>query len=160
MDDTTTGRDVNPGESNRINEMAREGVYQKEAPPHGNTIDSGRTTGTQVQDRADEAAGQAGQAMNQVKDTAKETADKAMNVGADRMEGTADTIREKVDGQGGIREKAGMAVADKMEDSAKYLRDHDAEEVMADVERYVKEHPLQAVVGAVAIGFLAGRILR
>jgi ElaB/YqjD/DUF883 family membrane-anchored ribosome-binding protein len=59
-----------------------------------------------------------------------------------------------------MREQAGNAVADRIEQSAEYLRDRDTGQVMSGVEKYIREHPMQAVLGAVAIGFFIGRRLR
>ncbi len=128
---------------------------------------SAKTTGTTDtmygggdQGTATESRDNATNVAAQVKDKAEATADKAMDTGADQMQSTADTIREKVEGQGGIPEKAGTAVADGMERTATYLREHDSKEVMEDVENYIREHPMQAVVGAVAFGLIVGRVLR
>jgi ElaB/YqjD/DUF883 family membrane-anchored ribosome-binding protein len=95
-----------------------------------------------------------------IKERATETADKAMDTTAGGMESAADTIREKFEGQGGIQEKAGTTVASGMERTAEYLREHDTQAVLSDVEAYVKNHPAQALVGAVALGFVIGRVMR
>jgi ElaB/YqjD/DUF883 family membrane-anchored ribosome-binding protein len=47
-----------------------------------------------------------------------------------------------------------------MEKTATYVREHSTNEMLNDVETYVKEHPAQSVAGAVVAGFLLGRILR
>jgi len=56
------------------------------------------------------------------------------------------------------------AVADKaaagMERTAQYLRDRGTAEMWDDVEAYVRVHPVQGIAGAVAAGFIVGRILR
>jgi ElaB/YqjD/DUF883 family membrane-anchored ribosome-binding protein len=113
---------------------------------------SGDVTG-QAKEKAAEVA-------TQVKDRAQETADKAIDGTAGGVQSVADTIRERAEGSGGIQEKAGTTVADGMEKTATYLRDHDSQQMMQDVERFVREHPTQAVLGAVAAGFIIGRILR
>ena len=43
---------------------------------------------------------------------------------------------------------------------AQYVREHDAEEMMADLERAARRRPIAAIVSAVLVGFVAGRILR
>jgi ElaB/YqjD/DUF883 family membrane-anchored ribosome-binding protein len=55
---------------------------------------------------------------------------------------------------------AGEAAASTMEKTATYVREHSTNEMLNDVETYVKEHPAQSVAGAVVAGFLLGRILR
>jgi ElaB/YqjD/DUF883 family membrane-anchored ribosome-binding protein len=56
--------------------------------------------------------------------------------------------------------KAGEKVAEGMERSATYLREHSTEDMRGDVERYVREHPMQAMAGALVAGFVLSRILR
>jgi ElaB/YqjD/DUF883 family membrane-anchored ribosome-binding protein len=41
-----------------------------------------------------------------------------------------------------------------------YLREHDTQEMLADLRAYVKAHPTQALIGAAAFGFLAAALLR
>jgi ElaB/YqjD/DUF883 family membrane-anchored ribosome-binding protein len=47
-----------------------------------------------------------------------------------------------------------------MESAAGYLKEHSTTEMWEDLEHYAKEHPGQALAGAVVTGFLLGRILR
>ena len=47
-----------------------------------------------------------------------------------------------------------------MESTATYLREHDTQTMLNDIEAYVRGHPTQAVIGAVAVGFVLGRMLR
>jgi hypothetical protein len=77
-------------------------------------------------------------------------------------ERTAEGV-ERVAGR--VRERAANIpgserVAEGMEGTARYLREHDTTEIMNDLERYVRQHPMQAVAGAVFAGFLIGRVLR
>lgn len=41
-----------------------------------------------------------------------------------------------------------------------YFRNHDASEMLDDLNGYVKDHPTQALLAAAAVGFLAAAILR
>jgi ElaB/YqjD/DUF883 family membrane-anchored ribosome-binding protein len=126
---------------------AAESVAEAGRAAAGQASDGG--TMTQVKDKASEVASQATEKVEQARETT-----------AEQMASTADTVRENVQGKGGIQEKAGVAAADGMEKTAQYLRDHDTQAMMQDVEKFVREHPTQAVLGAVAAGFIIGRILR
>ena len=53
---------------------------------------------------------------------------------------------------GTAREKLGTAVD--------YFREHDARAITNDFKGYLQSHPTQALVGAVVLGFLAGRVIR
>jgi ElaB/YqjD/DUF883 family membrane-anchored ribosome-binding protein len=101
------------------------------------------------------------------REMASEHAGKAqeqMEAGKERaatgMERAAERVRERAGSQGGMAGQAGEKVAEGMERSATYLREHSTEEIRGDVERYVREHPMQAMAGALVAGFVLSRILR
>jgi ElaB/YqjD/DUF883 family membrane-anchored ribosome-binding protein len=41
-----------------------------------------------------------------------------------------------------------------------YLRDHDAKDMLEDLNSYVKSHPTQALIGAALFGFVTAAVLR
>lgn len=47
--------------------------------------------------------------------------------------------------------------ADTLGSSAKYVRKHDSRDMVHDIESLVKAHPGKALLGAVVLGFFAGR---
>jgi len=47
--------------------------------------------------------------------------------------------------------------ADTLGASAKYVRKHDSQDMVHDIESLVKAHPGKALLGAVVLGFFAGR---
>lgn len=61
---------------------------------------------------------------------------------ATTFEATADTIKHKID------------------DAASYFRDKQARDIWSDVEEQMKAYPVAALIGAVVVGFAAGRLLR
>ncbi len=48
------------------------------------------------------------------------------------------------------------ATADILKATGRYLKEHDTQAIMADVECLVKSHPSQALLAAVVLGYLAG----
>lgn len=46
------------------------------------------------------------------------------------------------------------------ERAAQYFKERSGAEMLADAQQFVREHPLQGVAGAVAAGFIVGRIIR
>jgi ElaB/YqjD/DUF883 family membrane-anchored ribosome-binding protein len=76
------------------------------------------------------------------------------------MERAADKIRERSESMDGAPAQAGAKVAEGMETAATYLKDHSTTEMWTDLEQYAKQHPGQALAGAIVTGFLLGRILR
>src|ERR1022692_658625 len=50
--------------------------------------------------------------------------------------------------------------ADKLGATANYVRGNKLEDMVSDLGKYVKANPAQALIGALVVGFLAGRMLR
>jgi ElaB/YqjD/DUF883 family membrane-anchored ribosome-binding protein len=100
-------------------------------------------------------------AMTQkAREQASQVADEATTTAGESMESVASKLREGTEGQGGMAGQAGTKVADSMENTASYLKEHDTQEMLDDLERYVREHPMQALAGAIVGGFLIGRVFR
>ena len=87
-----------------------------------------------------------------VSDVASRVQDKASEI-ATRVQETASDLSPRVSGMA-------RQAADKVGATADYVRHNNVSAMLADVERFVKAQPTQALVGAVVIGFLAGRMLR
>jgi ElaB/YqjD/DUF883 family membrane-anchored ribosome-binding protein len=73
---------------------------------------------------------------------------------ADRLDGAADTLRERADRVSDI----GNDVADRLGAAAKYVRKHKAKDYLADVSEMVQEHPGKSLTAALMIGLLLGRM--
>lgn len=125
--------------------MAREPTYAGATTGQGGVDDAGQ----RMQERTQEAAEQA-----------RQKADEGVDRAAGGMQSAAEKLRERTEGKSGMTAEVGTKAADTMERGATYLREHDTQEIIDDVERYVREHPMQALAGAVVGGFLIGRILR
>jgi ElaB/YqjD/DUF883 family membrane-anchored ribosome-binding protein len=57
-------------------------------------------------------------------------------------------------------ENAASTVRDRLDDTVSYFRGNDARAMADDLKSFVKSHPTQALIGAVALGFFAGRLIR
>jgi ElaB/YqjD/DUF883 family membrane-anchored ribosome-binding protein len=81
---------------------------------------------------------------------------------ADKLKSTASRIHEKADKLPGGDKVAGFAhcAADKLQATADYVREHDAQAMMAEVEGYVRKHPGRSLLAATAAGLLIGRAFR
>jgi len=51
-------------------------------------------------------------------------------------------------------------VIDEITETVDYVREHALKDMVKDVTSWVKEHPTHALIGAVALGFLATMLLR
>ena len=82
---------------------------------------------------------------------------------ADGLEGAARGLHDKADSiaDGGERlSKVTHEVADRVDGASRYIREKDARDMLADVESIVRAHPTRSLLAVLAIGFLAGRVLR
>ena len=108
-----------------------------------------------------------------VSDTATQVKDKVSNLartGADKLDENRDAaasglekasaaVHEKAESLPGGQKVSSVAhaAADKLNSTAEYVRQHDVNSMMADVERLVKNNPGPALLTAGVIGFLVGR---
>jgi ElaB/YqjD/DUF883 family membrane-anchored ribosome-binding protein len=115
--------------------------------------------GTEQDSTADRMKQKAVETKDRVRETVQEKAEEGIDRAAEGVQGAADRIRSQAEERGGVTAEAGTKVADTMERTAGYLREHDSEQILDDVERYVRQHPVQAVAGAVVGGFILGRLL-
>lgn len=131
-------------------------------PAQGDQAGQMREQGEHLKDRAENAASEAQDRAGHIADEARARAEDAADMGreraADGMERAASMLHEH-EGAGAVGAVAGRAAIG-MERSAQYLRERDTSEMWTDVEHYIREHPAQGIAGAMAAGFLIGRILR
>jgi ElaB/YqjD/DUF883 family membrane-anchored ribosome-binding protein len=146
-------------------------VYREQPRPQGqspasSTFSESSQQGEQdsdgMKERAGQAADQARQKVGDAASSATHMVDERREQASGVMDTAADQIRERGESlPGGERttEMASMA-ADKVESTSAYIRDHDVEDMMSDLETLVRKHPTQSLVVAAAAGFLVGRMLR
>jgi ElaB/YqjD/DUF883 family membrane-anchored ribosome-binding protein len=113
-----------------------------------------------MQDKAQEMAGKTRETVNEMGQKAQDQLDKGTDQAAGGLEQAAEKLRSQTEGSSGMPAQAGVKVAEGMESAAGYLRDHDTEDMVGDIEKYVKTHPTTALAGAVVAGFFIGRMLR
>ena len=96
---------------------------------------------------------------------AQERVAQRMREAGERLGSAAERLGELADERltDGPLERAGRvahSVAGSLDSVAGYLREGDVETVRRDVERRVRERPLQSLLLGVAAGWLVGKILR
>jgi ElaB/YqjD/DUF883 family membrane-anchored ribosome-binding protein len=121
------------------------------------TYRSGESTFTPGRDDADEMMQES---ASQAADKAREQAHQARERAASAVDRAAAEIRERAQRQDGKTAEIGVKVADRLESTSDYLEQHDANEMLDDIEKYVRNHPMQAVGAAAVGGFVLARILR
>ena len=77
---------------------------------------------------------------------------------------TSDTITDTLHGLGDtasrVSDRVSERVSGTVEDATSYIRNLNFDDVWDDVQRVVKANPAAALLGAVAVGFVVGRLLR
>jgi ElaB/YqjD/DUF883 family membrane-anchored ribosome-binding protein len=113
--------------------------------------------GKELADRASEAK----DSISDMARTATKKVDEGRSIAAERLEGVASAVQERVgELPGGQRVKElASAAADGLSTTADYVRTHDAKRMMADMETVVKNNPGPAMLVAAVFGFVLGRAL-
>jgi len=122
----------------------------------------------------DEASSLMNQASEKVSEVSGTVRDRASELGrkvvdkvnesrgsaASGLESTASTIHERANnlpGGEGVQNIA-HATADKLAATANYMRTHQVQDVVTDVEQIVRRNPGQALLAAAVVGFCVGRM--
>lgn len=114
-----------------------------------------------VGDRASNTAKQVKQRASDVGRNAVQAVDRGLDTAAQTLQSTASSLRNAGGGMGSgkVGDIANRA-ADKIEGAATYMREHDARDIMTDVEGAVRRNPGPSLMIAAAFGFLLGSALR
>lgn len=172
---TSTGRGMGQSETERELERTRDMLARTAAPVMA------EKTQEAISETADRIA-HSGALGDQVKRTASAMAHDAeraveqkvqdrVSQGMERAASGLETAARKLDdmanrqgmGATGTKAKAvnlAHGTADTMESVSRYLRSNDAADLQRDMERQVRENPLQTLLVGVAAGWLIGKILR
>ncbi len=115
--------------------------------------------GSTVGEKVSEGATQVKEKVSDLGRSAADKIDENRGAAASGLQKAATAIHEKADGLPGGEKVTSMAhaAADKLSSTADYVRDHDVNKMMADVEALVKRNPGPALIAAAVIGFLVGR---
>lgn len=132
--------------------------------------DKARHAAESAADKAGEMAHQTADKASEIVDTAKQKSaeigtaaagkvESAMSATGARMADLAQTVREKAPQEGKPAEIAATA-AEALERGGTYLNDADLTMVRSDLERVIREHPLEAMLVGLGIGYLLARATR
>jgi ElaB/YqjD/DUF883 family membrane-anchored ribosome-binding protein len=118
-------------------------------------------TGTQqgIKNKVSDMASQAKSTAADWGRSAAGAMDKNLHSAAGALESTASALREKAPASGKVNEFA-TATANKIDSTARYLREHDTSDMVAGVESMVRRNPGASLCAALAVGFLIGTALR
>jgi ElaB/YqjD/DUF883 family membrane-anchored ribosome-binding protein len=106
-----------------------------------------------------EAIDTAKQKTAEVTSAAADKANDAMTSAGDQMSNLAQTVREKAPVEGRAGEIATNA-ADALDRGGRYLQQADPTMVRSDLERVIREHPIEAMLVGLGVGYLLARSMR
>jgi len=141
-------------------------IPDRTAPAHAASMGgaAGGGTATTTGQRAGESTQERASGMM---DRAEEKLTQGMRQAGDRIDSLAQRLDEvaeqRLSGAQGPQARVGQAahsVADTMDSVANYLRNNDAQALRGDLERQMRERPLQTLLVAVAAGWVVGKVLR
>jgi ElaB/YqjD/DUF883 family membrane-anchored ribosome-binding protein len=89
---------------------------------------------------------------------ATDTADQARSTAAAGLSAAAGAIDSNADEGANRARRAAHRTADALSSGANYIRDNSVRDMMEDAMDVVKNNPGAALLGAVAVGFLVGRV--
>jgi hypothetical protein len=128
-----------------------------------NPYDEGMGSSERLNERIDDLRERAGSLGSKIKDkasqfgsTVSQTVDKQRETAAKGLDRAASSLHDGV----GSAAKMGHGVADGMESTATYLRNHSFGDMGNDVMELCRKHPVQALVSAAVLGFLVGKVIR
>jgi hypothetical protein len=115
-----------------------------------------------LRERTEDLASKVKDKANRAGNAISDTIDRRRGTAADGLDRFAETIHAKAGSvPGGARmERAAHSVANGIETTASYLRDHRVSEMKDDLVSACRKHPAQALVSALVIGFVIGRVAR
>ena len=113
----------------------------------------------QAKEKAGEIRGQATDKAGEVKDQALEKADQGVDKASAGLSTAADKLREQ-SGEDGPLPAQVSVVADQLEKASSYFEGKDTNEIISDLEAFIRNKPVESVIGAVAIGFILAKIVR
>jgi ElaB/YqjD/DUF883 family membrane-anchored ribosome-binding protein len=118
------------------------------------------TAANQAKDYAADAASQAKEKAAELSRTAAAKIDEGRLGAASSMQGAASSLRTSGQSTGEAISSFANTAADKLENSAAYVREHNVNQMMGDVEQLVRRNPGPSLIAAAAVGFLLGAALR
>jgi ElaB/YqjD/DUF883 family membrane-anchored ribosome-binding protein len=145
---------------------ADEMKHQGEEAAH-KAREKGEEVADQAREKGEELAAKGQDAMDQAKVKADElghTAHQRADEGLDKASEGLSTAAEKLRQQGAQQEgqvgEVAATAADKLDSASGYLREHDTNQMITDLEDLVRRRPMESLVAAAGIGLLLSRIIR
>ncbi len=122
---------------------------------------SGSGTGSDqgIKNKVTDMASQAKNTATEWGRSAASAVDRNLQSAAGALENTASALRDRVPASGKVKDVA-TKTADKIDSTARYLREHDTSDMVAGMESMVRRNPGASLCAALAVGFLIGTAMK
>ena len=119
-------------------------------------------TTTTLKDKVTDAAVKVKEKTEEFGKSVQNKIDEQRTPATDTLHTAASKLHESAENLPGGEKVTSIAhgAADKLEATAGYIRDHDVQAMMTDVENVVRRFPGRSLLIAAGVGFLLGRALR
>jgi cell division septum initiation protein DivIVA len=118
-----------------------------------------QNTASNVAQQARDTASNLGQKAQDVASSAQHKTDDALSSMGERVSSLAGTLRSSVPQEGVVGSTAAV-VADKLDSTGRYLKEHGVSEIKDDLADIVRGHPIPSLLVVFGVGFLAGMAMR
>ena len=126
-----------------------------------NSFDEGmRRAGDEIKSRANDFASTVKDKASQASELVSEKVGQSRESAADGLNQVASAMHENADSLPRGASRLTHGVANKVGSAAEYLRDSDFSKMGKDATNLCRRYPAQALLAAVAVGFLIGRSRR
>jgi methyl-accepting chemotaxis protein len=147
------------------NDQLEDGMSRDPMKPFDERTIPNQTTNSSldnVKETISDVASRAKDKANQMADAVSERLSQQRETAAEGLGRVASTMHEKADSVPGGPKVVNFthSIADGMESTATYLRDHDFSKMGKDLMNVCRKYPTQSVLAALAVGFLLGRSAR
>ncbi len=120
----------------------------------------GEEVASQAREKGQEAMDQARTKADQMSHTAHDKADQGVDKASEGLSAAADKLREQGESHGGQAGHVAETAADKLDSASGYLREHDTNQMVDDLEALVRRRPMESLLAAAGIGLLLSRIVK
>jgi len=112
-----------------------------------------------LKDRVSQAASKVKDKAGEMAETMSATLDQQLESAAGSLDRAASTMHDKAESIPGGPKVADLThnLADGMQSTASYLREHDFNQMGKDVMNFCRRYPTQSLIAALAVGFLIGQ---
>lgn len=122
--------------------------------------DEAMSKGADAMNKAEQKGQQARQKAEQMAGKAEAKADQGMHKAAEGMDQAAEKLRQQGAQQGGTMGSMATTAADTLDSASSYLRTSDTNQMMDDVEAYIRKNPTQSLLIAAGVGFVLSKVFK